>query len=306
MKRLFATSILFLCLMGCSMNDAQSDEQHIEKSSDYKITEAESITDETEISSAIFSDTKIKELDLSRSENKTYLQYKKDFTYKNEYSLPDGRKIVEDKNLYLEDLSGNRETLIEVPEEETEKYVVFWDMIDDNRFCYYIINHETTGVSGIYDLEGGEVFHMDVCEDRSRYTPLKIFNNYLWLEKGHKADFKGFGKLNIDTYEFTEIDCTSELDNNIYYWCGPDISPDGTKAAIYGIVSKASKPNELNEYQVAIYSLTEEKILETYNFLSENDFVNHQLLYYSDEQVYLYVSQYGDNPKDFLYIINVN
>lgn len=292
--------------MGCSMNDAQSDEQHIEKSSDYKITEAESITDETEISSAIFSNTKIKELDLSRSENKTYLQYKKYFTYKNEYSLPDGRKIVEDKNLYLEDLSGNRETLIEVPEEETEKYVVFWDMIDNNRFCYYIINHETTDVSGIYDLEGGEVFHMDVCEDRSRYTPLKIFNNYLWLEKGHKADFKGFGKLNIDTYEFTEIDCTSELDNNIYYWCGPDISPDGTKAAIYGIVSKASKPNELNEYQVAIYSLTEEKILKTYNFLSENDYVNHQLLYYSDNQVYLYVSQYGDNPKDFLYIINVN
>lgn len=306
MKRLFAIIILFLCLMGCSMNDAQSDEQHIEKSSDYKITEAESITDETEISSAIFSNTKIKELDLSRSENKTYLQYKKYFTYKNEYSLPDGRKIVEDKNLYLEDLSGNRETLIEVPEEETEKYVVFWDMIDNNRFCYYIINHETTDVSGIYDLEGGEVFHMDVCEDRSRYTPLKIFNNYLWLEKGHKADFKGFGKLNIDTYEFTEIDCTSELDNNIYYWCGPDISPDGTKAAIYGIVSKASKPNELNEYQVAIYSLTEEKILKTYNFLSENDYVNHQLLYYSDNQVYLYVSQYGDNPKDFLYIINVN
>ncbi len=25
----------------------------------------------------------------------------------------------------------------------------------------------------------------------------------------------------------------------------------------------------------------------------------------SDDQVYLYVSQYGDNPKDFLYIINV-
>ncbi len=50
---------------------------------------------------------KIKELDLSRLENKTYLQYKKEFTYKNEYSLLDGRKIVEDKNLYLEDLSGN-------------------------------------------------------------------------------------------------------------------------------------------------------------------------------------------------------
>lgn len=278
-------------------NQVTSSYQHTE------ITQIE--TNETTTNLLIQSDN-IQKLDLSLSENSTYLQYRKIFSYNNEYVLSDGRKIIEDKNLYLEDLSGNKSVLIEVPEEETEKYVVFWDMIDNNRFCYYIINHETTGVSGIYDLEGGEVFHMDVCEDRSRYTPLKIFNNYLWLEKGHKADFKGFGKLNIDTYEFTEIDCTSELDNNIYYWCGSDISPDGTKAVIYGIVSKASKPNELNEYQVAIYSLTEEKILETYNFLSENDYVNHQLLYYSDEQVYLYVSQYGDNPKDFLYIINVN
>lgn len=61
----------------------------------------------------------------------------------------------------------------------------------------------------------------------------------------------------------------------------------------------------MNEYQVAIYSLTEEKILKTYNFFSENDYVNHQLLYYSEKQLYLYVSQYGNNPKDFLYIINL-
>lgn len=291
--------------MGCSMNDVQSDEQHIEKSSDYKITEAESITAETEINSANFSDIKIKELDLSQLENKNYLQYKKEFTYKNEYSLPDGRKIVEDRNLYLEDASGNREPLIEVPEEETEKYVVFWDMIDDSRFCYYIINHETTDISGIYDLERGESFHMDVCDDNSAYVPKKVIENYLYFSKGLISDFKGVGKLNLDNYEFIEIDCSPLLDNNIYYLGGPDISPDGTKAAIYGIVSKDSKPNELNEYQVAIYSLTEEKILETYNFFSENDYVNHQLLYYSDEQVYLYVSQYGDNPKDFLYIINL-
>lgn len=62
----------------------------------------------------------------------------------------------------------------------------------------------------------------------------------------------------------------------------------------------------MNEYQVAIYSLTEEKMLETYNFSSENDYINHQLVYYNENQVYLYASQYGDNPKDFLYIININ
>ncbi len=278
-------------------NQVTSSDQHTE------ITQIE--TNETTNNLLIQSDN-IQKLDLSLSENSTYLQYRKIFSYNNEYVLSDGRKIIEDKNLYLEDLSGNKSVLIEVPEEETEKYVVFWDMIDNNRFCYYIINHETTGISGIYDLEGGEVFHIDVCDDNSAYVPKKVVENYLYFSKGFISDFKGVGKLNLDNYEFIEIDCSPLLDNNIYYLGGPDISPDGTKAAVYGIVSKASKPNELNEFQVAIYSLTEEKILETYNFLSENDYVNHQLLYYSDEQVYLYLSQYGDDPEDFLYIINID
>lgn len=306
MKRLFAVIILILSITGCSMNDVQSDEPRIEKSSDYRITEPESITAETETNPAnLLSDDNIKEFDLNQPENKSYLQYKKEFSYKNEYSLPDGRKIIEDKNLYLEDLSGNKVPIIEVPEEETEKYVVFWDMIDDNRFCYYIINHETTDGSGIYNLETGEDFRIENCDDHSGYVPKKIVDNYLFFSKGRKSDLSGFGKLNLDTYEFTEIDCSPLLDNNVYYWCGPDISPDGTKAAVYGIVSKASKPNEMNEYQVAIYSLTDEKILKTYNFFSENEYINHQLLYYSDDQVYLYASQYGDNPKDFLYIFNL-
>ncbi len=274
-------------------------------SSDQHTEIAQIETNETTTNLLIQSDN-IQKLNLSLSENSTYLQYRKIFSYNNEYVLSDGRKIIEDKNLYLEDLSGNKSVLIEVPEEETEKYVVFWDMIDNNRFCYYIINHETTGISGIYDLEGGEVFHIDVCDDNSAYVPKKVVENYLYFSKGFISDFKGVGKLNLDNYEFIEIDCSPLLDNNIYYLGGPDISPDGTKAAVYGIVSKASKPNELNEFQVAIYSLTEEKILETYNFLSENDYVNHQLLYYSDEQVYLYLSQYGDDPEDFLYIINID
>ena len=278
-------------------NQVTSSDQHIE------ITQIE--TNET-TTNLLIQCNNIQKLDLSLSENSTYLQYRKIFSYNNEYVLSDGRKIIEDKNLYLEDLSGNKSVLIEVPEEETEKYVVFWDMIDNNRFCYYIINHETTGISGIYDLEGGEVFHIDVCDDNSAYVPKKVVENYLYFSKGFISDFKGVGKLNLDNYEFIEIDCSPLLDNNIYYLGGPDISPDGTKAAVYGIVSKASKPNELNEFQVAIYSLTEEKILETYNFLSENDYVNHQLLYYSDEQVYLYLSQYGDDPEDFLYIINID
>lgn len=302
MKKLVVFATLIMCLLSMSCdnkyetNQVTSSDQHIE------ITQIE--TNET-TTNLLIQCNNIQKLDLSLSENSTYLQYRKIFSYNNEYVLSDGRKIIEDKNLYLEDSSGNRETLIEVPEEETEKYVVFWNMIDNNRFCYYSINHETTGVSGIYDLERKESFHIDVCDDNSAYVPKKVVENYLYFSKGFISDFKGIGKLNLDNYEFIEIDCSPLLDNNIYYLGGSDISPDGTKAAVYGIVPKSSSSNEMNEYQVAIYSLTEEKILETYNFLSENDYVNHQLLYYSDEQVYLYVSQYGNNPKDFLYIINL-
>lgn len=303
MKKLVVFVALIMCLFSMSCDNKYGTNQVTSSDQHTEITQIE--TNETTNNLLIQSDN-IQKLDLSLSENSTYLQYRKIFSYNNEYVLSDGRKIIEDKNLYLEDLSGNKSVLIEVPEEETEKYVVFWDMIDNNRFCYYIINHETTGISGIYDLEGGEVFHIDVCDDNSAYVPKKVVENYLYFSKGFISDFKGVGKLNLDNYEFIEIDCSPLLDNNIYYLGGPDISPDGTKAAVYGIVSKASKPNELNEFQVAIYSLTEEKILETYNFLSENDYVNHQLLYYSDEQVYLYLSQYGDDPEDFLYIINID
>ena len=69
----------------------------------------------------------------------------------------------------------------------------------------------------------------------------------MYFTRGFIDTFKGFGKLNLDTYEFIEID-GSQLFNDTHYLGEANISPDGTKVAIYGIVSKASKPNELNEY----------------------------------------------------------
>lgn len=203
MKRLLAIFILLLFCTSCNLTKARYNEHNQSSNSetittkDVVSTEAvttnptQVMSSETYDSNYILNDN-IQMIDLSMPENSRYLKYMKKFTYKNEYSLPDGIKIIEDKNLYLEDSSGNREPLIEVPEEETEKYVVFWDMIDDNRFCYYILNHETTSGSGIYDLESGEDFRIDVCEDHSSYVPLKMFNNYLWFEKGRKADFSGF------------------------------------------------------------------------------------------------------------------
>lgn len=300
MKKSFIIFVLLLSLTGCKKNDIRLDEQ--DKNSDSATTQV--VTDDA-VDADHLSEDNIQIIDLNMPENSDYLQYRTEFTYGNEYSLPDGRKIIEDKNIYIQDLSGNKVTVIEISEEETEKYAVFWNMIDDNRFCYYIVNHETTGGSGIYNLETGEDFRIDVCEDHSAYVPKTIVNNYLYFTRGFIDSFKGIGRLDLDTYEFTEIDFSHLFENNIYYSGESDISPDGTKIALYRMVSRASEPNGMNEYQVTIYSLDNDKILQSYNFFSENEYVNYQLLYYSENQVYLYASQYGDNPKDHLYIINI-
>jgi len=264
---------------------------------------AQSMTDDTSVTDDMMNDIQV--IDLKLPENSSYLEYCKEFSYGNEYSLSDGRKIVEDTNLYLEDLSGNKTAILEVPKEETQKFFVFGEMIDDNRFSYYIINHETTGGSGVYNLETGEDFRIDVCEDHSAYVPVKTVDHYLYFSKGFISNFTGIGKLNLDTYEFTEFDCSELLDSDNCYLGSPAFSPDGTKAVVYGVVSGASETNGLNEYQVAIYSLTDEEVVKTYNFSSEYYYVNHQLVYHNDGEVYLYLFQYGDDPQKHLYIIDV-
>lgn len=307
-KRLLVVALsLFLCT-GCNSSEQSSNKQDSEiKTFTSDVTQSTTGNTSTTVDTSVTDDTtnNIQIIDLNLPENSNYLEYYKEFTYGNEYTLSDGRKIVEDTNLYLEDLSGNKTAILEVPEEETEKYVVFGEMIDDNRFSYYIAYHESIDGSGVYNLENGEDFRIDVCEDHSGYVPEKVVDNYLYFSKGFISSFRGIGKLNLDTYEFTELDCSALLDNDNYYSWSTDFSSDGTKAAVYGIVSEASETNGLNEYQVAIYSLTDEEVVKTYQIFSEHDYVNHQLVYHNDDEVYLYLSQYGDDPQNHLYIIDV-
>lgn len=307
MKKLLAAALSLLLCTGCNASEQSSDKQDsivesVTSDVTQSVTDHTTTTVDTSTTDEMMKDIQL--IDLNLPENSSYLEDYKEFTYGNEYSLSDGRKIIEDTNLYLEDEAGNRTAILEVPEEETEKYVVFGEMIDDNRFSYYIVNHESTGGSGVYNLENGRDFRIDVCDDHSAYVPGKAVGHDLYFSKGLISDFRGIGRLNLDTYEFTELDCSALLDSDTYYWCGPAFSSDGTKAAVYGIVSDASETNGLNEYQVAIYSLAEEEVISTYHFFSRYDYVNHQLLYRNDGEVYLYLSQYGDNPQRHLYIID--
>ena len=301
MKKLLVVTLSLLLCTGCNLSKPSSGKQDSEMEV-FTSDVTQSMTNDTSMADDMMNNIQV--IDLNLPKNSSYLEYYKEFTYGNEYFLSDGRKIVEDTNLYLEDLSGNKTALIEVPKEETEKYVVFVEMIDDNRFSYYIVNYESTEGAGVYNLATGEDFRIDVCEDHSSYAPEKVIDNYLYFSKGFISDFRGIGKLNLDTYEFTEFDCSALLDNDTCYLGGLDFSSDGTKAAVYGIVSGASETNGLNEHQITFYSLTDEEVITTHHFFSEHDYVNHQLIFHNDDEVYLYLSQYGDDPQHHLYIID--
>jgi hypothetical protein len=243
-----------------------------------------------------YNEAVVQMIDLNLPENSNYLKYCKEYTYENEYLLPDGRKIIEDKNLYLEDTAGNKTAIIEVPKEEEQKYVSFREMIDDNRFSYVIVYHETLDGSGVYNLETGEDFRIDDCEDHSTYAPNIVIDNYLYFVNGFISTFRGkIAKLNLDTYEFTEFDCSALLDDKdtVYYW-GIDFSTDGTKAVFLGR-DNYSNQNEKNRVQIAIYSLTDEKVVSTYTFFTEYEYVNYELIYHDDNEIYLYLYQYVDN-----------
>ena len=158
-KRLLVVTLsLFLCT-GCNSSEQSSNKQDSEiETFTSDVTQSTTGNTSTTVDTSVTDDTtnNIQIIDLNLPENSNYLEYYKEFTYGNEHTLSDGRKIVEDTNLYLEDLSGNKTAILEVPEEETEKYVVFGEMIDDNRFSYYIAYHESIDGSGVYNLENGE------------------------------------------------------------------------------------------------------------------------------------------------------
>lgn len=297
--------MLVLILTGCADESSKKSEvietevsktvitTNIQNETVEETTEAAELTTENDILP-----DNIEKIDLSLPENSKYTKDLGEFTYNEEYELPDRRKIVEDKSIYLEELSGERTTLIEIPEEYTEQYAVFCDMIDENRFYYYIIWHESTAGTGIYNLETSEDFRIDKTEDQKyHYVPYKIIGNSLLLKKWKIADCGGLAKLDLDSYEVTEFKCSfMESDKN---YSAVDFSADGTKAAMYKRNKIAKNTNDMNEYKIIIYSIDNDSVLDNYVFSSKNDYINYKILYYSENQIYFYAYYFEDHPKSF-------
>lgn len=293
--------IIMICcalVTGCNTqsNSESATTETVEKISETQTETTESIEFATEPDSILSEN--IQEIDLEQPENSGYLQYVKESAYSNEYELPDGRKIVEDGSIYLEESSGERTVLIEMP---PESYIQFY-MIDNSRFYYYIIKgFDVSGGTGVYNIETGYDFRIDAGDDYTSYYPDKVIDNYLYFSLGKHTVFSGFGKLNLDTFEVETL-VYPEFDNSNYTWLKTDVCPDGTKAAVYS--KSTGRTNDMIEYRVDICSLTEEKVLHTYSFFSRNDYILKQLTY-SDNNVYLSVKTFESNPENYLYIVDI-
>ena len=101
--------------------------------------------------------------------------------------------------------------------------------------------------------------------------------------------------MNLEDYTFTEIDLPNQWHMNT-----GDLSPDGTKVAVYGETSGN------NDRQMLIYSLDNKKVLESYTLPR----YIYKIIYNSDKQVFA-LSYYDDKSpayeehQGYLYIVDL-
>ena len=200
--------LLILCsvflLTGCSDKTSESSISDINSESQIESQTETPVESENELPVTKIAEN-IKLYDLTFPENKEYLQNHEEFSYGNEYEMS-GRKISEENgNIYLENSSGERTALIELPVESETVYVTIDCIIDRNRFAYSIIQEDSSLGCGVYDISKKEDFRIESA-DRCHYFPKEVSGDYLILTRGFIADFYGYSKLNLKTFLLTDID----------------------------------------------------------------------------------------------------
>lgn len=296
MKKFLMIICSMFLLTGCTAKSPESSviESTVETTTEAtttKPTESENILPVTEIAD------NIKLYDLTKSENNDYLKYITKFSYGNEYEMSGGKILEENGNIDFEYFSGERTALIELPVESETVYVVISCIIDDKRFAYNIIQEDSSLGCGVYNLFNNEDFRIENA-DRCHYFPQEVSGDYLILTRGFIADFYGYSKLNLKTFELTDID-TDFIDNKHYLPCmafSSDMKMTANISADYSV-----NP----EYNVTLFSLENEKATEEYKFSSENKYINFNLQFVSDNKLYVYALKEGDSEFNYLYIINL-
>lgn len=236
----------------------------------------------------------IKLYDLTQSENSDYLKYLTEFSYGNEYEMSGGKISEENRNIYFENLSGERKALIELPVESETVYVVISCIIDDKRFAYNIIQEDASLGCGVYNLLNNEDFRIE-SEKRCHYFTQKVSGDYLILTRGFIADFYGYSKLNLKTFELTNID--SKYISQEQRSPKVAFSQDGKTAAVF------SGKNENGEYIITLFSLDDDTKTAEYKFSSENEYMSFNLEFVSKYELYVYACK--KDGSNYLYAIDI-
>ncbi|MCM1133215.1 MAG: hypothetical protein NC340_07055 [Ruminococcus flavefaciens] len=202
----------------------------------------------------------------------------------------------QDGNIYLENLSKERTALIELPVESETVYVIISCIIDDSRFAYSIIQEDFSLGCGVYNLENGEDFRIE-SKDRCHYFPQYIAGDYLILKRGFIADVYGYSRLNLDTFEMTDVDSKHIPQEQRI----PKVafSPDGKTGAVY------SGRDKNGEYVITLFSLNDDTKVAEYKFSSENEYTSFSLEFKSKYELYVYPYKEVVAGSDYLYKINV-
>ena len=270
----------------------------------------------------------IREYDLDLPENSAYLKYKYDYISKNRMSkteaelqkhpISGGRTILEDYentgNLYLIESDGSMKLLLEGYRNPDDLYqksgvtVCFWNMVSENKFAYHISQYEAQNSFGVYDLETGKDHRITGKSGHYNgwYARAVVNNEVLFVHEdasAYSTDFVcGIGKINLDTFTFSEIDL-APLRNELGGITEIAFLPDGIRAVL---LTEFKDSDWINapDYRIYTYSLTEQKILQTYILKPESKHVPQYIYHCTNEQVFIFSDGY-EKDQGRLYMIDL-
>lgn len=300
MNKIFLlTSCLTLILSGCTAYSKESSSLIEETVSEINTETAvtteiieEAVLDIPVVMPVTELSDNIKLYDLSFPENIEYRSDNKIWGVSYEYE--NGRIIEKDGNIFLENTSGESKALIELPYDYETVYAMINFMIDDSRFAYTIKQEDFSLGCGVYNLADGSDFRIEPSE-KSSYFPQCVSGEYLILSRGFIAEHYGYSKLDLNTLELTNIDSHYILQNR---WSNAAFADDGKTAAAI------SQRNADDEYSVTLFSLSDDKIINEYTFVSDKEYISFTLKFVPNNKLYVYATDNESN--DYLYVIDVS
>ncbi|MCL2509362.1 MAG: hypothetical protein FWF05_09320 [Oscillospiraceae bacterium] len=228
----------------------------------------------------------VKEINLSKPENKAYADMLEEYYSKFSSDPPEkfhmsGDKYITERNcsLYLlDEKSGQEKLILQGNDEygETIEAYGFIGKIDDNRFLYVIGGWEWTIALGTYDISAFE----DHVFSKKAIGYQGIHDGYFYVNDGNRTLTK-IGLNNGYKEETVFTGGESFFDPYGNAW---QISPDYTKLARW---------DDHHQTNLSVYSLTTGEKLAAYEVNSPYSGSGSGIIFYSNDKIYINGSQHA-------------